>query len=467
MNEAKKIRRVIDLEEAAYPLIRQTIISTLSEWIEKIKKNPKMLKDVSYIPEASQDLSNRTYEVLIGSFMLGAGDSTRNQSSDFADATPEALQFDEAVAFAKGRVSLKAEDYYSLSDSIRARAWTVARLSQLDSIERARSYYLKQLTESGASIESFVESIKLDDSLSAAGWVKGQPGYYETVYRTNIQSDYNAGRAQQFKDDPPTYLEFIGIEDSRQTSICAERTGTILPPNDPWWESNWPPLHYNCRSTVRAIYETEAKKINPSTLQVPKTTGTQKGFGSNPIKDNALWNVTPSQQARISKSMIQDELNEVVGKTVCKDFKTPKAGYLNKDVSRGGLRYKKEVTKGIDLAKNLAQDKGYYVELNSDSTAWVNGMEKWGLTKFTGKASEIANALNKTRSIYIESSVALKGDLSKAIVTALVKMGNRRDISLISLNIGGTYHSITMDHVRELLKFQTESEQLAFIESLL
>ena len=122
---------------------------------------------------------------------------------------------------------------------------------------------------------------------------------------------------------------------------------------------------------MRAIYADEAAgydltKLSPPSPEYAKPA--QGSFGHNPIKDNALWNVTPAQQARISRAMIQEELNGVVGQTVCKDFAKAKAGLVSMDVSRGGVRYPETMksSASASMAVDLANDKGWYVELTPD-----------------------------------------------------------------------------------------------------
>ena len=63
--------------------------------------------------------------------------------------------------------------------------------------------------------------------MKKAGWEKEGGWYWETVYRTNTMSAFNAGRAEAFDEYEPEFLEFIGIEDFRQTPVCASRSGIV------------------------------------------------------------------------------------------------------------------------------------------------------------------------------------------------------------------------------------------------
>ena len=103
-----------------------------------------------------------------------------------------------------------------------------------------------------------MKNLETDGVLKKAGWEENGGWYWETVYRTNTMSAFNAGRAEAFEEYEPEYLEFIGIEDFRQTPVCASRSGIVKKRTDPFWKSSFPPLHYNCRSTVRPVYAEEA-----------------------------------------------------------------------------------------------------------------------------------------------------------------------------------------------------------------
>lgn len=381
--------------------MQQGIAETLGEYLSALRQNPALLKSPApWTPSEKEGVSQASYELFMTAFLYGMAD-TASQKKEFADTIiPKPLLFEEAIAFAKSRLSLTKADYYSISDTMRAKAWTVGRLSQIDAVNRAKQHYIRQFESSEMSMEAFVDAIKTDDMLAAAGWTEGSPRYYELVFRTNSMTDYNSGRAYQFSQDQPVALEFIGIEDSRQTSICAKRSGIILPYTDPWWDSNWPPLHFQCRSTVRGIYREEAEALGLNVKQLAKDSKEMvaaagptpnTGFGINPVRDNQLWQLSPAQQSRITRAMIQEELNDVIGQTICKDFVRTVPGYTSVKTASGGVRYPEslisddEFTRNLSTATLLAETKGYYVELrkaealkdNLQFDAWVNGMEKW------------------------------------------------------------------------------------------
>ncbi len=399
-------------------------------------------------------------------------------SKDMADAIPEALTFEAAIEFARSKVTLTKEDYYRLSDLMRMRAFTVGRLAQVDAIERVRTHYLKQLEGASSSLQEFIDSIQEDDMLKVAGFGEEKPFYYETVYRTNIMTDYNAGRAFEFDQDKPVALEFIGIEDGRQTDICASRTGTILPYTDPWWENNWPPLHFNCRSTIRQISREEAEYegidvkglqkngINPASADsLPGS-----GFGKNPVRSNEFWPPNAAQQERINRAMIQEELNGVAGETVCKDFKVPREGWKIVETEKGGIRYPVTLEKEKEFSMNLAAAQararnGAFVELiapdkkllnNKDADAYINAVELW---EFKTVSSNAVNTMSKRlgeaaiqarRIMFMLESPNQINTLIAAIeerIPRIKKSG--RDIILFSAALGEKYADLSWKELQD------------------
>lgn len=374
-------------------------------------------------------------------------------------------------------------------------AFTVSRLSQMDMLGKAHQLYVKQLKGSEASMQSFVSDIKADvDAV-------GLPGYYEMVYRTNIQKDYNAGRSLEFQNNKPVALEFIGIEDGRQSDICKVRTGTILPYTDPWWDTNWPPLHYNCRSTIRAIYEEEAiatgllndlESVRKSSHDwVGNASMAQKGFGANPAKDNQFWATSASQQKRIVRSLIQEEINEVAKKTVCKDFDRDIPGYERMQIGNGKVRYPKvmegetEFKDNLEAAKLLAKNEGYCVELrinpsanikgpdgqiikkadgafgNKQFDAWLNGTEKWEFKSLTSKSigrlgESLREASAQASSVFIrlEKRSQIR-KLESGIINSVpeLRLAGRR-IRELKVALDDKYVTLTWDELENTAKLK-------------
>lgn len=222
----------------------------------------------------------------------------------------EPLPFEEAIKFFAAKIPLTKEEFYALEPKLRFRAFTAARLTELDAINRTKSLLRKALEE-GMTFTEFWKKGR-EDVLLKAGFHRQNPWYWETVFRTNIQSAYNAGRLMGIRKNPDVeFLEFIGIRDSRQTDICRARTGVIRPASDPWWKRNWPPLHFNCRSTVRPVTAVEKQKLGFRVTRASKLKELDppaEGFGFDPLEVGTFWKLTPSMIERARKYGILSEI---------------------------------------------------------------------------------------------------------------------------------------------------------------
>lgn len=137
------------------------------------------------------------------------------------------------------------------------------------------------------------------------------PGYWETVYRTNVQTAYNAGRRMQFDRSPPAALALMVLEDERTSDICRPLAGLVLPYNHPFWDDHWPPFHFNCRTTVRGIYEDEVGRIpseNVPMHKLRKEFKPQSGFGQNPIKSGTFYELTDEMAKRALRYGIMGDI---------------------------------------------------------------------------------------------------------------------------------------------------------------
>jgi SPP1 gp7 family putative phage head morphogenesis protein len=193
-------------------------------------------------------------------------------------------RFDAAVADLRSRIVMSDAEYAVLTAAARAAAFKVAGLQQLRMVQLV----LDSLTTAigkGQGLSSWRKQLGAD--LKSA-WGKGSAFRLETIFRNSIQSALNRGRFKQMTDPAikklrPFWL-FDAVLDSRVSTICRERDQIVLPQDDPWWDSNYPPLHHRCRSGVRTLRAKQAQRkgiSDPSTIE----TTAQTGFGAAPATD--------------------------------------------------------------------------------------------------------------------------------------------------------------------------------------
>ena len=202
-------------------------------------------------------------------------------------ASFDPVDFEQAFSFFRGRVAMSREAADQLTLEARQRAFWVSHIAEADVIQDVYGSLERALTD-GTTFEQFQDDVAAD---LLTRWVddKRVPNplwRLETIFRTNLQTAYGAGRLEQLNDAAilraRPYWMYDALIDGRTSSICQEFSGTILPADSPWWFSRFPPNHYNCRSSVRSLTQS----------QVDARGGiTQTPTADNPNSD---WRVMPS-----------------------------------------------------------------------------------------------------------------------------------------------------------------------------
>lgn len=300
---------------------RQAIASSyakrIRQTVEEELKNPGYLEKIKTLPH-SREATNVTALLFTKVLLMGMNHALgkKKKGHKFADGVDEQAQavqdvevlpFEEAVEYMQGRLPLDAKEYYKLADKARFRAFTVSLLADGDLLVKTKNMLAKNLEE-GGGLKDFL--VKTDIDLLAGVGMAGAGGgwYWETVYRASVQSSYNMGRMIQFQANPPVALEFLGIEDSRQTDICRSLSNVVRPWGDPFWDTRIPPLHFGCRSTIRGIYDEEELPTKDGQVQWTREPDihAQEGWGFNPLKDDRWFEMFPSMERRAERYGLAD-----------------------------------------------------------------------------------------------------------------------------------------------------------------
>lgn len=173
---------------------------------------------------------------------------------------------------AKGlRISANAQ---AMTAQAHASAFTVAGVMKAEVLGDIRGALDQALAE-GQTFDQFVKGLK--PTLQRQGWWGGKPydpatgeilpgrgmtpRRLKTVFETNLQSAYSAGRykAQLENADQRPIWEYVAILDSRTRPRHRALAGRAFRFDDPVWGSIYPPNGYRCRCRVRTRSEAEFK----------------------------------------------------------------------------------------------------------------------------------------------------------------------------------------------------------------
>jgi SPP1 gp7 family putative phage head morphogenesis protein len=246
----------------------------------------------------------------------------------------------EAVAWFEAKGYRITWDWHDMLDEAHAQAFTVAKAARLDILTDLRGGLAQALKE-GQTERWFIQT--LTPILQKKGWWgkaydpetgevlfdakgrrirQGSPRRLSTIYRTNLQSAYMAGRwkaAEAAKASHP-YLQYVAVMDSRTRPTHADMNGRVFAVDDPIWHTHYPPNGYNCRCRTRPLSRRalEREGLAPSSsagrlteverpvsLRDPEAGSTtvtvykgpdmargfapDVGFNSNPGRAQALW----------------------------------------------------------------------------------------------------------------------------------------------------------------------------------
>lgn len=120
-----------------------------------------------------------------------------------------------------------------------------------------------QALEKGLTFEQFRDG--LDDVIKALGWLgEGEkvPRRLRLVYETNMRVARAAGqwqRIQRTAEARPYLLYALGPAERHRPTHEAW-AGTVLPIDDPFWATHFPPNGYGCKCHVRQLGEPEARR---------------------------------------------------------------------------------------------------------------------------------------------------------------------------------------------------------------
>lgn len=171
------------------------------------------------------------------------------------------LAFVEAMAFFQAKDIVDPDTWSELDDKAKRRAFSVAGVTKANVLGDAWKAIDRALSK-GTTFEDFKKEIGPKLEQTWGGSVANPSWRMETIFRTNVQSAYSAGRWQVTMDPDIVqirpYRMFDAVMDSRVSAVCEACDGTTLPADDPWWNGHLPPCHHACRSGFVSLSKEQA-----------------------------------------------------------------------------------------------------------------------------------------------------------------------------------------------------------------
>ncbi|NJK43492.1 MAG: minor capsid protein [Pleurocapsa sp. SU_196_0] len=192
---------------------------------------------------------------------------------------PDPVQPEAAIQWFRSRLPLTQPDFDALQAEAKRRAFFVGGLTALDIVQDTMNS-LDDALENGATFAEWKAQI---GARLERAWGKPSPHRLVTVFDTNLQSAYGAGRWHAATESERPYWGLEIVLDGRTSAICLALKGVILPADDPFWRSRIPPLHWRCR-TALVTFSAEQARARGITSTAPQVNALE-GFGDEPRAD--------------------------------------------------------------------------------------------------------------------------------------------------------------------------------------
>jgi hypothetical protein len=168
----------------------------------------------------------------------------------------DALPYDTAVAKFLELKPVTRRVFDALDAKAQQKAFTIAGLGKKSMLKVAQQELARQVAE-GADLRDFRRFVEA--RLESNGWTPKSPSHVETIFRTNVQKAYSAGRLEHMMR--PSVLkvrpfwQVVGVGDGppRERPKHAQNNNRVMRADSPAWKGKIPPWGFNCRHRIRSL----------------------------------------------------------------------------------------------------------------------------------------------------------------------------------------------------------------------
>lgn len=186
---------------------------------------------------------------------------------------------EKAIEYFQAKGYILTWDWKDLWQECQSKAFTVAKVMRADILQDIRGA-LDDALNNGTTFHEFQKS--LTPTLQTKGWwgrqlaskvdptqpdlvdpssgeIKtvqlGSPRRLRTIYQTNLQTAYMAGRYKSMMESADThpYWQYVAVLDGRTRPAHRAMNGRVFRYDDELWSAMYPPNGFNCRCRVSAL----------------------------------------------------------------------------------------------------------------------------------------------------------------------------------------------------------------------
>jgi SPP1 gp7 family putative phage head morphogenesis protein len=155
----------------------------------------------------------------------------------------------EAIDYFERKKIVRKKVFNRLTKEAQQGAFTVGGVYRDDVLQGFKGE-IESALRSGATQQKTIKRFK--DILGGAGHRELGEFRLETVFRTNMQTAYGVGRRHGMEavSDAFPFWEYHTVGDDRVRPRHRALAGMILPADNSFWQSHYPPWDFNCRCAV-------------------------------------------------------------------------------------------------------------------------------------------------------------------------------------------------------------------------
>lgn len=174
------------------------------------------------------------------------------------------LPFDQAIDFFRDKVELPTETWKDLWKGQHSRAFVVAGATKNALLADLRGAVDKALAE-GTTLAEFQKDF--DEIVARHGWdFKGPAAWRaKVIYDTNLSTAYAAGHYKQMTSGAVLKLRpfwrYVPSSSVSPNPAHVPWYNVVLPADDPWWQSHYPPNDWGCKCGVVNMSARELERL--------------------------------------------------------------------------------------------------------------------------------------------------------------------------------------------------------------
>ncbi|WP_289346178.1 phage head morphogenesis protein [Acinetobacter baumannii] len=226
---------------------------------------------------------------------------------------------EDAISYLEKKGFKIGWDWHETLDNAHSKAFTVAKIARMDLLQDIRQSLITAM-QKGQTLEQWKANIT--PTLQEKGWwgkktvinpegreqevQLGSPRRLRTIYDTNMQSAFAAGRYKAMLAGAETrpYWEWrhITIRNPRKQHLALD--GQIFRYDDPFWSVAYPPVEWGCKCRViaRSAREVEGKEILSGEgyeSDIYERVGTDRNTGADVIAKRTQFDI-PTKNGQLT-----------------------------------------------------------------------------------------------------------------------------------------------------------------------